>query len=210
MKNILRMKLYEAGDKSKAICSHCASIVTTTFKRRDVPFSDGKGMVRDILVAVCDTCDTVVAIPAQSTPPIQAARQKVVKPLELNLPAVYIDMLDLAAYSVDAKSTSEFRKTLVTLYVHKFATGQYEVADLLRANEAARAQYKVIRGTLRRRLSMKVSPTIEADVKALMHDTSLSKTDVLTSIIYRIQSDVLDSKKPALLRELSTLSAISA
>ncbi len=65
---------YREGEKSRSLCSHCAGLVNTTFKRRDVPFSDGKGVARDILVAVCDVCDSVVAIPAQSTPAIQEAR----------------------------------------------------------------------------------------------------------------------------------------
>ncbi|AUF97195.1 hypothetical protein CXQ80_15820 [Pseudomonas sp. 02C 26] len=33
-----------------------------------MPFSDGQGQARDILVGVCSGCETVVAIPPQSTP----------------------------------------------------------------------------------------------------------------------------------------------
>jgi hypothetical protein len=61
------------GDKSKAICSHCKKMVSTTFAYRDVPFSDGSGVVKNILVGVCDHCDLVVSIPAQSTPAISMA-----------------------------------------------------------------------------------------------------------------------------------------
>ncbi|MGP8476429.1 excisionase family DNA-binding protein [Burkholderia sp. PR2] len=68
--------MYSEGHAGSAICPYCERIVTTTFLRRDVPFSDGKGVVRNILVAVCDTCDAVVAIPAQSTAEIQAAQKK--------------------------------------------------------------------------------------------------------------------------------------
>ncbi|WP_408601591.1 hypothetical protein [Pseudomonas sp. PLMAX] len=65
------MKLYQEGDKSRAICGHCETVVATTFMCRDVPFSDGKGIAKAILVGVCDTCSQVVSIPAQSTPAIQ-------------------------------------------------------------------------------------------------------------------------------------------
>jgi hypothetical protein len=73
----MNTNLYQEGEKSKAICETCHQIVTTTFARRDVPFSDGNGEVKNILVSVCDHCDQVVAIPAQSTPAIREARFKV-------------------------------------------------------------------------------------------------------------------------------------
>lgn len=64
---------YKEGDVSKAICSNCESIVTTTFKYRDVPLSDGRGVVENILVSECDHCYQVVATPPQSTPAIKKA-----------------------------------------------------------------------------------------------------------------------------------------
>lgn len=68
------MKLFKEGDKSKAICSSCKGVVSTTFKYRDVPFSDRVGCAKNILVAVCDCCGQVVATPPQSTPDIRLAR----------------------------------------------------------------------------------------------------------------------------------------
>jgi hypothetical protein len=69
------MSPYAPGDKSKAICSTCQKLTTTTFVIRDVPYADeeGSGIVRGILAASCDTCSHIVAIPAQSTPAIKAA-----------------------------------------------------------------------------------------------------------------------------------------
>lgn len=203
-------RLYLEGDKSQAICAHCKEIVATTFQRRDVPFSDGKGCARDILVSVCDHCDSVVAIPAQSTPAIREARSKATRPLEANLPAVYLDMLDLAAYAIDSNSTTDFRKTLLTLYLHRFASGEYSKEALVAAHEVVKAQYKDRRGAARRRLSMKVTPIIASDLQTLLDETELSQTELLKSVIYHIQSDVLGGKKPKLVRELNTLSAISA
>lgn len=70
------MKLLNAGDKSKAICHHCGTLVTTTLRLCDVPFSNVSSVVKDILAGVCDQCDRVVSTPAQSTPAIKAAREK--------------------------------------------------------------------------------------------------------------------------------------
>eukprot|EP01036_Dinobryon_divergens_P002376 gene2376-3127_t len=43
------MKLFIDGDQGRAICDHCKKMVSLTFKRRDVPFSDKKGFAHDIL-----------------------------------------------------------------------------------------------------------------------------------------------------------------
>lgn len=67
-------KLYAAGDESRAICEGCAKVVATTFVYRDIAFDDGSGVVKDILVAVCDACEAIVAVPAQSTPAIRRVR----------------------------------------------------------------------------------------------------------------------------------------
>ena len=70
------MKVYEAGEKSKAICESCGALVSTTFANRDLPFDDGEGVVKDVLASVCDQCGQVVALPAQSTPAVRQARSQ--------------------------------------------------------------------------------------------------------------------------------------
>ena len=60
------MKVFTAGDKSRAYCCRCLDIAHTTILLRDVRFSDGQGIAKNILVGVCDDCGSVVAIPAQS------------------------------------------------------------------------------------------------------------------------------------------------
>ncbi len=65
------MKLLFEGDKCKAICEHCGP-VTTTYLYRDVSLSDSGKIVKDVLVGVCDKCDSVASMPAQSTTVIKA------------------------------------------------------------------------------------------------------------------------------------------
>ena len=65
------MKIFKAGDSQKAICEHCGSLENATFKLRDVPFSDGSGLVKNVLVGVCDKCDQVILLPHQSTPALK-------------------------------------------------------------------------------------------------------------------------------------------
>ncbi|WP_205299803.1 hypothetical protein [Pantoea sp. Tr-811] len=68
------MKILLEGDTGKALCEHCKAVVQMLYARRDVPFSDGQGAAKDILVGVCDQCDSAVAIPPQSTPAIREAQ----------------------------------------------------------------------------------------------------------------------------------------
>lgn len=71
------MKKLKIGDKSKAVCEDCEGMVSTTFMLRDVPFSDGQGLVEQVLVGVCDKCDSVVSLPHQSSLAIKKARDKI-------------------------------------------------------------------------------------------------------------------------------------
>ena len=115
------MKIYQEGDKGKAFCADCSALVSTTFLRRDVPFSDGQGLAKHILVAACDACGQTVAVPAQSTPAISKARKEAAVSIEVSLPAIYLDVLDCAAFTIDHQASTDFRKTLLSFFVHKAA-----------------------------------------------------------------------------------------
>ena len=71
------MKKHKVGDISKGMCSTCKKLVSTTFQIKNVPFSDGYGLVKNVLVAICDNCEKVVSFPPEATPVIkQALRER--------------------------------------------------------------------------------------------------------------------------------------
>jgi hypothetical protein len=70
--------MYKLNDKSKAICSFCESLQTTTFLIRDVWMSDSNLVVKNILVAVCDSCNHVIGIPQQSAEHIAAIKHTLI------------------------------------------------------------------------------------------------------------------------------------
>jgi hypothetical protein len=74
LKLVNAMKILQVGDHGKGYCLDCRDLVTITFMLRDVPFRDGIGTAKGILVGVCDRCDTAIALPAQCTSAIAAAR----------------------------------------------------------------------------------------------------------------------------------------
>ena len=65
------MTLLKVGDKGKAACDTCKAFVTTTYSLKNVPFSDNSGVVANLLVGVCDGCESVVTLPHQSTPAVK-------------------------------------------------------------------------------------------------------------------------------------------
>jgi len=65
------MKTLNEGDTKTVACNTCELLQNATFQLRDVPFSDGSGLAKNILVGVCDTCNSVAVVPHQSTPDIK-------------------------------------------------------------------------------------------------------------------------------------------
>jgi len=63
-------------------------------------------LVKGILVAVCGQCDKIVAAPPQSTPAIKASREIASKSIEVILETPYLEVLDLAAFKIDALLTA--------------------------------------------------------------------------------------------------------
>jgi len=69
------MKLYQAGDRSAAVCEHCKSRVAVRMEYRDYTPTGWEVTVPDVLVGVCERCGRVVSIPHQSTPKINEHRK---------------------------------------------------------------------------------------------------------------------------------------
>ncbi len=69
------MKLWKEGDRSRSVCERCKRLVGTRFERRTVNLERPAVAVPDVLVAACTSCGETVAIPAQSSPRLQAARR---------------------------------------------------------------------------------------------------------------------------------------
>ncbi len=204
------MKIFQEGDTSQAFCSQCTELVRTTFVRRDVPFSDGRGLAKNILVGACDHCGQTVAVPAQSAPAISKARRESMGSIEVNLPAIFVDVLDYAAFSIDSRASTEFRKTILTFFMHRAAHDSRAAKRLRDLGKIADERFPHRRGSARRRLSMKLSATLLAEVQGLERKTAMNTTDLLKSMVCLVQDDVLTSPQPDLLQQLRVISAISA
>ena len=113
------MKILKVGDTTKVVCDNCQSFQNTTFKLRDTPFSDGSGIVKNVLVGVCNACDSVVVLPHQSTPAVKNQIDIQRKTLESRVPAHMVDILNLATNELGAGS--EFIPSMIKFYIHSLA-----------------------------------------------------------------------------------------
>ncbi|MCU5772521.1 hypothetical protein N5923_16275 [Erwiniaceae bacterium BAC15a-03b] len=194
--------MVKEGDKLTVICHQCGRS-TATHRLRDVNFSDGSGMVKNILAGVCDRCDDVVSIPAQCTPQIKAAFEQRKLPLEVRVPAHYLDILHVATQKIDASLNEDFNKALILYYLHALTTGHYQQAQLnaLLSSDFAQAKSS-------KRISMKVSPRQLEELNAIMQQQSMKKnSDVVKAVILKIHEDIIQEKNLAVLPELRGVAA---
>jgi len=203
------MRLLVKGDKERAICER-DGVSTVTYDYRDVPFSEGKGKAKGILVGICDRCGEVVSIPPQSVPSIKAAREAEPKAVEARLPPVYLDAIDLACHRINAAASAEFRKSLLMMYVFKFAEDEKKAKRLV--YDPKRFGREFVLGEKlggQRRLSMKVSAPMFAKISKLEKWTNLNRTDLFKCLAAEINKDIVRPVNPPQLDGLKTIAAVA-
>ncbi|MEJ4044692.1 hypothetical protein [Erwinia sp. SLM-02] len=196
------MKIVKEGDTRSVLCHHCGKS-TATYLLRDVDFSDRSGSVKNILAAVCNGCQQVVSVPAQCTPQIKQAFDQSRQPLEVRVPAHFLDILNVATQKIDDSLSEEFSKTLILYYLHALASGRYTQDELKSLLSSELAQAKASK-----RLSMKISQRQMAELTALMQQQNLSKiSDVVKAVILKINQDLVQGKNLSGLAELRNVAA---
>lgn len=200
------MKMYFAGEKSKAICQNCG-LVSTTFQYRDVKLAQSHRLIKNILVGVCDTCDATVSTPAQSTPAIKAQRKRTAISIEALLPSPYLEALDLACLKINTHTALDMRKRLLLYYVHQHAHHQLDPQQSIKAHQHFLSIIPKDTRFPNKRLSMKVSQHMADEFDLVVTRFKQNKTNTLKTIVAEIKHDILDNNQ--LSQELHTLSLIA-
>lgn len=194
------MRFVKEGEKGKAICNSCG-LTTTTYLLRDVDFSDKSGTVKGILAGVCDVCNEVIVIPAQSTAKIKTEYNKVRKSIEVRVPAHYVDILDMACQKIDSNLDESFFKALVIYYIHSLNMMKFPAKDFekLLNSDIAKAKSS-------KRLSFKITEKTEKEFISLISSLGLkNKSDIIKGIILKINEDIVQPKQPKHLNKLKSL-----
>ncbi len=199
------MRIVKEGDTRKVLCHSCGPS-QATYLLRDVDFSDKSGTVKNILAAVCDKCGQVVSIPSQSTPKIKAEFNKVKAPIEVRIPAHYLDILSLATHKIDPDLNESFYKNLLLYYLHAIYSGRFppnNLAELLNTDLAKAKSSK--------RLSMKLSNRNVIELNEVMGSQGIkTNADVFKALILRINNDIVQQNEPKYIEELKSVAAAFA
>lgn len=196
------MEIIKEGDTLQVICHTCGR-AEATHRLRDVPFSDHSGMVKNLLVAVCNGCQQVVAVPAQSAAQVKAAFTKVKSSLEVRVPAHYLDMLYLAMQRIDPALDEHFSRALILYYVHALASGRYQGGTL-----AANLDDGITKAKASKRISMKITEAQRDELTQLATALGMQNNgEVVKAVIVRIFQDLVQHRQPANLAELRNVAA---
>ncbi len=196
------MRIVKEGEKGRVLCHTCGPSAAT-YLLRDVDFSDQSGTVKNILAAVCDKCGQVVGIPSQSTPKIKAEFNKIKAPIEVRLPAHYLDILSLATQKIDPGLNESFYKNLLLYYLHAIYSGHFPPSDLANLLNTDLAKAKSSK-----RLSMKLSERNVNELNEVMDSQGIkTSADVFKALILRINDDIVQQHAPEYIDELKNVAA---
>jgi hypothetical protein len=92
-----KLKIWHQGERSEALCSQCGDWRETEFRYRTFRLEKSKKDVSDVLVAVCTVCDTILAVPHQSTPKLREARRREPSRVDARIPKELRDLVGLLA-----------------------------------------------------------------------------------------------------------------
>lgn len=196
------MKIVKEGEQTQVVCHNCG-LSNATYQLRDLEFSDNSGLVKNLLAAVCVSCGEVASIPAQSSEQIRAELDKQKQPIDVRLPAHYLDILAVASQKIDVSLSASFAKPLLLYYLHALSTGRFDASGLQKALKSDVAKAKSSK-----RISMKLSNKAMQEVTNLMETQGLANnTEVFKSIILRIHHDLVMQAEPPNLKELKNFAA---
>ena len=194
------MKIIKVGDTQKAACNHCKRFENITYRLRTVPFSDGKGVVKNVLVGICDGCNSVVVLPHQSTPLVKKQLELRRNSLESRVPAHMVDILNLA--SVELSGGTDFVQGLMKFYIHALSNNDISPVSISKYLASDLAS-----GESQKRISIK-GRLVSEDLSRLKVLTKIdSTTDLLKGVVLKINDDVLVNKKQKTIRTLKTIVA---
>lgn len=197
------MKILKVGDTKKAACNTCESFQNVTFQLRDTPFNDGSGIVKNVLVGVCDKCDSVTVLPHQSTPAVKKQLEKQRKSLESRVPAHMIDILNLASDKLGGGT--EFISSIMKYYIHALSHNKISSNNISKYLNSDLAK-----GVAQKRISLK-GRHLEEELVLLKELIDIeSTTDLLKIVVLKINDDVLVNERPKPIGQLKNIMAATA
>ncbi|HEX6911991.1 MAG TPA: hypothetical protein VF142_16435 [Longimicrobium sp.] len=162
-------------------------------------YHEGEIDVPGVLLDVCDRCDNIITIPAQSTPRIRDVRVPLKEEqLEARIPTHLEDVIYLLAREF-AAPVQAFRPAVLRYYLAELMRDPAlaERVRLLAASDLADAP-------ARARVSLRVPAELLEDARAAARAAGIAKdSDLVRGLILAAKEDVLDGRHPERIHRLS-------
>jgi len=94
------------------------------------------------------------------------------------------------------------------LEVNIYANGLEKTAELAEFSRKAAIQFVITSGMPNRRLSMKLNDAANNRVEQVLSATRLSKTDLIKSLVMKINKDIVQPAQPRHLDELISIAEV--
>jgi len=146
----------------------------TVYQYRTVFLSKTKVSVPNVLVGICETCDATLVLPAQSTPRIQEARERVSTEQNARISLELEDRVNMMAYALNIRPEP-----------FKGALCRYVLTRVVRDRRFAKRAWKCAvssdaTGTPGGRLKFRAEATLPVAARAVAHDAGI---DDLSTIL---------------------------
>lgn len=193
------MEILKEGDRGFALASDRGK-VPVVFEYRDFELDSGT-VVPEVLVGIDEETDEILLVPAQSTPKIKAARDRVKdETLSVRIPSELDDILRLLSehYHVNP---SKFSPAVIRFYLSE-ATVNASLARRLRRL----SQDSWTSRNLRSRLTVRSTPEFLTRVDEVAQQQTVSRSDLVRGVVVAAKQDVLDGrarKRKELLRSVA-------
>jgi hypothetical protein len=173
--------------------------VDTTLKVRNYRLEQSGVDVVGALMVVCDRCDNIVAIPAQSTYRVREARVPLKEEqLEARIPTHLEDVVFMLADEF-AAPVQAFRPAVLRFYL----------AELMRDPTLAErvrllAESELADAPARARVSLRVPAELLEDARAAARAAGIARdSDLIRGLLLAAKEDVLDRRHPERIQRLS-------
>ena len=198
------MQLWNVGDKSEAICPTCKRRAKTSFEIRDVPVTERDMVVPNVLVAVCDGCGEIAAIPAQSAPLLMEALEKEPAKVIARINRRLEDAVRLISSHYGTRER-DFRSLLVRYYLLEMTRNQG-----LAKRVARLARSDVVKGKKTGRLEIRLPELALEAARVVAKEAGLrNQTSMIEGVLAAATEDVFDHRAPKRAAHLQELAALA-
>lgn len=174
----LKPLFFNVGESIIDTCYTCGVTGPATFALRDVPLGATVSDATDVLVAVCNACQSITSIPPQSEPRLKAARERSAdERLSARVPRSAEDALMWIADQLEAPDAA-LRSRLFTFYLRQMAS-EPALAKLVR--EQAHGVFAL--GVRPYRLDVRVRSEVLGPALRIAQANGVSASDLAIGVI---------------------------